>query len=118
MTTTTVTLEEPQLTVIRTIIADSSAFFLKYKVDSMRLINSKALIDLGYKPKVSLFADAGYQSSFDITPYKNFGTNIGINFTIPIYDGRQRRLQYTRFNIEKERGKKIATFLRDNIINR
>ena len=108
--TATVTLEEPRLTVIRTIIADSSAFFLKYKVDSMRLINSKALIDLGYKPKVSLFADAGYQSSFDITPYKNFGTNIGINFTIPIYDGRQRRLQYTRLGIEERTRQKNRDF--------
>jgi outer membrane protein TolC len=108
--TATVTLEEPQLTVIRTIIADSSAFFLKYKVDSMRLINSKALIDLGYKPKVSVFADAGYQSSFDITPYKNFGTNIGINFTIPIYDGRQRRLQYTRLGIEERTRQKNRDF--------
>lgn len=99
--TTTVTLEEPQLKIIRTLIADSSAFFLKYKIDSLRLINSRALINLGYRPKVSLFADAGYQSSFDITPYKNFGTNVGINFTIPIYDGRQRRLQYTRLGIEE-----------------
>jgi len=99
--TTPLTLEEPQLKVVRTIIADSSAFFLKYKIDSLRLINSRALIDLGYRPKVSLFADAGYQSSFDINPYKNFGTNIGINFSIPIYDGRQRRLQYTKLGIEE-----------------
>jgi len=108
--TTTVILEEPQLKVIRTIIADSSAFFLKYKIDSLRLINSRALIDLGYRPKVSLFADAGYQSSFDVNPYKNFGTNIGINFTIPIYDGRQRKLQYTRLGIEERTRQKNRDF--------
>jgi outer membrane protein TolC len=50
---------------------------------------------------VSLYADAGYLSSFEIDPYKNFGTNVGINFTIPIYDGRQRRLQYTRLGIQE-----------------
>jgi len=108
--TTTVTLEEPQLKAIRTIIADSSAFFLKYKIDSLRLINSKALIDLGYRPKVSLFADAGYQSSFYIDPYKNFGTNIGINFSIPIYDGRQRRLQYTKLGIQERTRQKNRDF--------
>jgi len=97
--TTTVALAEPNLKPITTFITDSSAFFLKYKIDSFRLANSKALIDLGYRPKISLFADAGYQSSFDVTPYKNFGTNVGINLSIPIYDGHQRRLQYTRLNI-------------------
>jgi hypothetical protein len=45
--TTPVMLEEPKLKVLRTIVADSSAFFLKYRIDSLRLINSKALIDLG-----------------------------------------------------------------------
>ncbi|MEO6220836.1 MAG: TolC family protein [Ginsengibacter sp.] len=108
--TTTFKLEEPQLKVIKTIVADSSAFFLKYKIDSLRLINSRSLIDVGYRPKVSLFADAGYQSSFEINPYKNFGTNIGINFSIPIYDGRQRRLQYTRLGIEERTRQKNRDF--------
>src|SRR5205085_5253694 len=90
-----------KLKAVTTFITDSSAFFLKYKIDSLRLVNSKALIDFGYRPKVSLFADAGYQSSFDITPYKNFATNIGVNFPIPIYDGRHRRLQYNRLGIQE-----------------
>ena len=71
---------------------DSSAFLLKYKIDSLRLINQKSLIDIGYRPKVSLFADAGYQSTLTIAPYKNFGTNIGISLTIPIYDGHQKAI--------------------------
>ena len=41
--TTSVPLEEPQLNTVRNIIADSSAFFLKYKIDSLRLINSKEI---------------------------------------------------------------------------
>lgn len=108
--TTTVALQEPNLMVIQTFIADSSVFFLKYKIDSLRLINNRALINLGYRPKVSLFADAGYQSSFDITPYKNFGTNIGINLSVSIYDGRQRRLQYTRLGIQERTRQKNRDF--------
>ncbi len=99
--TTTTTLAEPGLTVVKNYIADSSAFLLKYKIDSLRLINEKALIDVGYRPKVSLFADAGYQTTFYNTPYKNFGTNIGINLTIPIYDGHQKQFQYTKINIRE-----------------
>ncbi len=34
-------------------------------------------------------------------PYKNFGTNVGINLSIPIYDGHQKQLQYTKINIEE-----------------
>ena len=52
------------LHVVRTFYTDSSAFFLKFKIDSLRLINNKALIDLGYRPHINLFADGGYQSSF------------------------------------------------------
>ncbi|MEO6453439.1 MAG: TolC family protein [Ginsengibacter sp.] len=97
--TTYLKLAEPDLQVINSFITDSSAFFLKYKLDSLRLRNTVALIDLGYKPKVSLFADAGYQSSFEINPYKNFGTSVGINFSIPIYDGKQKKLQYQKVSI-------------------
>ncbi|MEO8109765.1 MAG: TolC family protein [Ginsengibacter sp.] len=99
--TTTSPVAEPDLQIVKDYITDSSAFLLKYKVDSLRLVNEKALIDIGYRPKVSLFADAGYQTTFDIAPYKNFGTSVGVNFSIPIYDGHQKQLQYTKINIEE-----------------
>ena len=108
--TTTSPLAEPALAVIENYITDSSAFLLKYKVDSLRLINEKALVDISYRPKVSLFADAGYQTTFDIAPYKNFGTSVGINFSIPIYDGRQKQLQYSKINIEERTRQKQKEF--------
>lgn len=97
--TTATTLAPPDISVAGNFTYDSSAFFLKYKIDSLRLINQRSVIDVGYRPKVNLFADAGYQSTFTILPYKNFGTNFGINLTIPIYDGHQKQLQYTKLNI-------------------
>ncbi|MEP6926875.1 MAG: TolC family protein [Ginsengibacter sp.] len=97
--TTTSTLAPPDISVVKDFIYDSSAFFFKYKIDSLRLINQRSVIDVGYRPKVSLFADAGYQTTFTISPYKNFGTNIGVNLSIPIYDGRQKQLQYTKLTI-------------------
>ena len=97
--TTATELAEPVISIARNFIDDSSAFFLKYKIDSLQLINQRSMVDVGYRPKVSLFADAGYQSSFMVTPYKNFGTNVGINLTIPIYDGHQKQLQYTKISI-------------------
>ena len=97
--TTTTALAEPDITVVKDLIYDSTPFFLKYKIDSLQLVNQRSIVDVGYRPKVSLFADAGYESSFIITPYKNFGANVGINLTIPIYDGHQKQLQYTKLNI-------------------
>jgi len=99
--TTTTPLAPPDISVVKEFIYDSSAFFLRYKIDSLRLINQRSLVDAGYRPKVSLFADAGYQTTFTVTPYKNFGTNLGVNLTIPIYDGHQRQLQYSKLGIEE-----------------
>jgi hypothetical protein len=99
--TTPVSLAPPEITLERNVSYDNNPFFLKYKIDSMRLINQKSAVSVGYRPKVSLFADAGYQSSFILTPYKNFGTNVGISLSIPIYDGHQKQLQFTRLDIEE-----------------
>jgi hypothetical protein len=111
--TTISPLDTPRLNVIKKFYQDSSVFFLKYKLDSLRLINNKSLINLGYRPKVGVFADAGYLSSFDITPYKNFGTSFGINFTIPIYDGKQKKLQYTKLAIQERTRLKNKEFFQN-----
>lgn len=108
--TTTSMLTQPNLEVVKNYITDSSAFLLKYKVDSLRLVNEKAIIDVGYRPKVTLFADAGYQTTFYNAPYKNFGTNIGVNLSIPIYDGHQKQLQYTKINIQERIRQKQKEF--------
>jgi Outer membrane protein len=106
------TLAPPELNVIRTFYTDSSSFFLKYKIDSLRLINSKALIDLGYKPHINLFTDAGIQSTFYDPFYKNFGYSFGINFVVPIYDGGQKRLQYSKIDIAERTRKRNSEFFR------
>jgi len=97
--TTTAQLTPPDIIGVRDFRKDRSPFFLKYKIDSLRLINNKSLVDLGYRPHINLFGDGGYQSSFMTQPYKNFGTSVGVNFILPIYDGRQRKLQYSKLAI-------------------
>ena len=94
-----VLLEEPPLAVQSLPDVTHSVFFCKYTLDSLLLTNSRSLIDFSYKPKVSLFADGGYNSSLAYLPYKNFGTSFGVNITVPIYDGHQRKMQYSKLNI-------------------
>ena len=108
--TSTEKLNAPDIEVVRNFDTTNSPFFLNYKIDSLRILNERSIIDVGYRPKVNLFADAGYQSTFIITPYKNFGTNVGINLTIPIYDGHQKRLQYSKLNIEEQTRQKQKEF--------
>jgi Outer membrane efflux protein len=108
--TTTAPLNAPDIEVARNFDTLTSPFFLNYKIDSLRILNQRSMIDIAYRPKVNLFADAGYQSTFTILPYKNFGTNVGINLTIPIYDGHQRQLQYSKLNIEERTRQKQKDF--------
>lgn len=99
--TTTESLAAPDLQVKLVFNTENSPFILTYKIDSLRLANERAIIKYQYRPKVNLFADAGYQSTFILNPYKNFGYNFGINLTVPIYDGHQRKLQFSRLDIQE-----------------
>ena len=108
--TTTETLSPPDIEVAKNFDTDHSPFFLNYKIDSLRILNQRSIIDVGYRPKVNLFADAGYQSTFILTPYKNFGYNVGINLSIPIYDGHQKQLQYSKLNIDERTRQKRKEF--------
>lgn len=103
-------LAKPELTVIKELYMDSSAFFLKYRLDSLRLINNRALINFNYRPRVNLYVDGGFQSTFAFQPYKNFGNSFGINFVIPIYDGGQKKLQYTKIDIAERTRQKNKSF--------
>jgi outer membrane protein TolC len=81
---------------------NQSVFFRKFMLDSLQLGNSRALVDFSYKPRVNLFADAGYNSTLTYLPYKNFGTSFGVNITVPIYDGHQKKLQYSKLSIAEK----------------
>jgi len=48
---------------------------------------------------LNAFADAGYISSLAYNAHKNFGTSIGFGISVPIYDGKQRKLQYQKLDI-------------------
>ena len=77
----------------------NSVFFRQYHIDSLQLRNNRSLIDFGYKPKVNLYADGGYSSTLAYQAYKNFGASFGVSLSVPIYDGHQRKLQYSKLDI-------------------
>jgi len=103
-------LDEPALQ--RNIKPDvtGSIYFQQYKLDSLKLINSKQLIDYAYKPKLNVLADGGYNSDFMGQAWKNFGLSAGFGLVIPIYDGGQRKLQYRKLYLQEETRQNYKAF--------
>ncbi|WP_428329976.1 TolC family protein [Mucilaginibacter sp.] len=108
--TTLIELQEPNIQQAMLPDAGNSIFFRQYKIDSLKLINSHQLIDFSYKPKVSLLADGGYNSDFMGQAYKNFGVSAGFTFTMPIYDGGQRKMQYRKLFLQEETRQSYKAF--------
>ncbi|ETZ23391.1 TolC family protein [Pedobacter sp. V48] len=99
--TTVIALEEPVLTATPLTGLSNSIFIQGYKIDSLKLLNDKKQIDLNYKPQASVYINGGYNSSFILQPYKNFGTSVGFSVSVPIYDGGQRKMKHTQFQIQE-----------------
>jgi outer membrane protein TolC len=108
--TSFVPLTPPGLELNNILEADNTVFYDKFRIDSLLLRNADAQIDFNYKPKLNLYADAGYVSSFAYEAYKNFGTSFGVNLSVPIYDGKQRKMQHNKIAIADQTRKEYQNF--------
>jgi outer membrane protein TolC len=108
--TSMIELQEPDIQ--KPLLPDpaSSIFFRQYTLDSLKLVNGRQLVDFGYKPKINIVADGGYNSDFMGQAYKNFGVSAGFNFTMPIYDGGQRKMQYRKLSLQEETRENYKAF--------
>ncbi len=98
--TATVDLADPEIRSDSIPDKTKSVFFKQFEIDSLKSLNSKALLEINYRPKINLFADAGYNSSLAYKPYKNLGTSFGASIAIPIYDGRKKKMEISKINID------------------
>jgi outer membrane protein TolC len=80
----------------------NTPYYRQYTLDSLSLVNQQKSIFYSYKPKLNVYADAGYISSLQYEPYKNFGLSAGLNFTIPIYDGKQQKMKSQKLSIAED----------------
>jgi outer membrane protein TolC len=99
--TTVNRIEKPDLQELLQNNLDSSVFLKRFTTDSLRLKNEKDLIAYQYKPRVGAYVDGGYNSSLQLTPYKNFGFSAGLSLTVPIYDGHQKQLKFAQVDIRE-----------------
>jgi outer membrane protein TolC len=70
-----------------------SPAYIQYKIDSIRIENEKAAIDIRYRPKINWFADVGFLTSNPWNFYNHFGYSAGVSLNIPVYDGKQRGIE-------------------------
>lgn len=110
--TSFVLLAAPEIYVSEIPGLENTVFYQQFVVDSLKLRNSDAQIDFSYKPKISLYADAGYISSLMYLPYKNFGTSVGVNVVVPIYDGHQKKMQHDKIFIAEQTRRQYKDFFK------
>jgi len=96
--TTTHELAEPAIEPVL-LGSETGFFYQKFGIDSLKLVNQKKAVDFNYKPKASVYANGGYNSSFAYQPYRNFGASAGFTVAVPIFDGHQRKMQYDKLSI-------------------
>jgi outer membrane protein TolC len=108
--TSAMELDTPAIQKLEPHDAISSIYFRQYHLDSLKLINSRQLIDYTYKPKINALADAGYESDFMGQAWKNFGFSVGFGLSIPIYDGGQRKMQYKKLSLQEETRENYKAF--------
>lgn len=97
-------LENPSLNSIKLPLLEQTVFYQQFHIDSLKIVTNDRQVDFSYRPKMSFYTDGGYNSSFATTPYRNFGLSAGVTVTVPIYDGKQRKMLHQKnANAEKSR---------------
>lgn len=99
---TTVILENPDITLTNNFDINRSPLMLQFKLDSLKNMNSISQLNLNYLPKLHAFADGGFQAVNPKNIPHNFGTSVGLNFNMIIADGKQRKLQRDKIFIAED----------------
>ena len=107
-----VELAPPLITEIKVDNVSQSPLFMQFKIDSLKIENDKHLISDQVKPKLNWYADAGLISSTIINIQRHFGISAGLNFTVPIYDGGQRKLETQKLTLSENTRSSYQNFFK------
>ena len=85
----------------------------QYTLDSLRLVLDRQAVDVSYRPRVSVVADAGLQSSSYMPQAlgRSLGVSGGLLLSVPIFDGHQRQLQYQRIGLSEQSRRGYRQFI-------
>lgn len=99
--TTTVELIKPVLELNKHFDLLQSPVILQSRLDSLKNGNALKQLELNYRPRLEAFADAGFMAITPMDIPKHFGGSLGLNLTMPLYDGRQRELESNKLKISE-----------------
>jgi hypothetical protein len=108
--TTVCLLTEAQINQPSIVDVTNTTYYQKFIIDSLLLVNSQQEIAMKYRPTLESFADMGFNSVNPWQSYKFFGFSIGLNFTLPIYDGNQKRLELKKIAIADNSRKSYSDY--------
>jgi len=91
---------------------ENSPLFRKFQIDSLKIQTEKILIDLRYKPTINWFSDGGLVNNEPVYLYQNFGISFGLSLSLPVYDGNQRKYNYSKLRVQEETRKNYQEFFR------
>lgn len=92
-------LAKPALTPQARFTLDDNPYFLRYRYDSVLVERNRRVVDIFYRPSLDVVVNAGTNAISSDLITKRFGYSLGLNFTMPIYNGNQRKLQYQKLNV-------------------
>jgi outer membrane protein TolC len=76
-----------------------SRFTERYRLDSLNLLAAQKVFELKYKPVVGAFANTGLNAVYAPTIADRFGLSAGINFSMNITDGKQKKIAQERTTV-------------------
>lgn len=91
---------------------ENSPFFRRFVIDSLKIQTEKLLVDRKYKPTISWFSDGGLINNEPAYLYQNFGISFGLSLSLPVYDGNQRKYNYSKLRVKEETRKNYQDFFR------
>lgn len=110
--TTVCDLELPGITPAFFTVKSASPFFLRFTIDSLQIRNEQLLIDRNYVPKIEWYTDAGIVNNEPTVIYKNFGISLGLSFSVPVFDGNQRKLNYEKLKTTEQTRSRYRDFFK------
>lgn len=90
-----------------------SPFLEKFRLDSLALNANRSVFELKYKPQTSVFANTGLNAVVLDDIQRKVGMSAGLNFSLVLADGGQRKLVEQRTAILQRSASAGLVFLRD-----
>jgi outer membrane protein TolC len=118
MDTTSIQLLPPNLIPAAVFDASASPVVQQFHLDSVSNTIADRSIDLLYKARLNAMGDLGVSAITLADIPQRYGGSAGLNLNIPIYDGRQRRLEHDRIALREQSRQAYRAFYLDQLAQR